>query len=116
VNLYDKDHKPNGTIDTFSYDMHQNLVETIRIKPNGKRKLIKTDQIIRQRFDLSNIENNTLEFKEENGNRKTRTVFKFDSRKNIIRNEGYMQLKGKDGIFGKEFKVFTTINVIEYKN
>ena len=107
--------KPNGTIDSFEYDIKENIVKTIRIKPNGRRKVKGQDQIIKKRYDLSKVENNRLEFKEEAGKRKTRTVFKFDEKKNIISNEGYMQLQQEDGTFSIESKVYTTINKIEYR-
>ncbi len=106
--------KPSGTIDSFEYNLDKNLVTTIQIKPNGKRKVRREDQIVKQRLDLSTIKNNTIEFVDQLENRITRTVYKFDTKQNIISNEGFMQIKNKDGTWLDESKVFTIINEIEY--
>lgn len=107
--------KPNGTFDSYEYDIQNNKVKIIRTKPNGSKRVRSEGEIQKKRYDLSKIINNQIEFIDEVDRRKTRTVFKFDERMNIIRQEGFLQIKNKDGVLGKEYKVFTTINKIKYR-
>jgi len=106
--------KPAGTIDSLHYFHKDNLVKTIRIYPDGKRKNLTQGPIIAGPVDVSTLKNNEKVVHDSIGSSKIRTVYNFNNDGFILRNEGFMKPSKKIDGSDEEFRVYTIINEYEY--